>query len=228
MTGNEKIIAIGDIHGCCRSVAALMKKLESLDNYQLLFIGDYIDRGPCSKEVISLMTELGKERNCVFLRGNHEQMLLDAVDTGVVTRWLYNGGGTTLKSYETDPGELNFPDDHMEFYRKTRLYYETAEYLFVHAGITPNQTVARNLERSSADTFLWTRDHMNVFETPWEKTVVFGHTPQREPVRRKNMIGIDTGCVFASSGFGTLTALILPDETFIQQHSLDNDEINKV
>jgi serine/threonine protein phosphatase 1 len=220
----EKIIAVGDIHGCCRSVSALLDKLSGYDDYLLLFVGDYIDRGPCSREVVELMLELDQERECIFLRGNHEQMLLDAVDRNRAGLWLHNGGDTTLRSYQLDAGNMDFPEPHLEFFRNTKLYYETENYFFVHAGIPAHQTISQSLaDPESLKEFLWTRDHINSIETPWEKKVIFGHTPRTIPIERENMIGIDTGCVYSSLGYGKLTALLLPEEKIIQQFSLDND-----
>lgn len=224
MTYSENIIAIGDIHGCYRSIQALLEKLEVHDECQLLFVGDYIDRGPYSRQVVDLMLELKETRDCIFLRGNHEQMLLDAIDRGRAGLWLHNGGDTTLQSYGLGRNDLNLPVEHIEFFRSTRLYHETRNYFFVHAGVPPHQTIQQSLEDpESLRDFLWTRDHLNAVETAWEKKVVFGHTPKTIPIEKDNMIGIDTGCVYSSFGYGKLTALLLPEEEFIQQKSLDND-----
>ncbi len=224
MTNSEHYIVIGDIHGCCRSIEALIEKLEPYDNYQLVFVGDYIDRGPCSKNVVSLMLELREKRDCIFLRGNHEQMLLDATKRGNTGLWLHNGGDATLRSYGLIPGQLDFPDEHMEFFRSTKLYHETEDYFFVHAGLPAFQTIKQSLNDPEAvRDFLWTRDHLRAVDTAWEKTVIFGHTPTKSPINRLKMIGIDTGCVYSSFGFGKLTALVLPEEIFIQQSSLDNE-----
>lgn len=224
MTHSENIIAIGDIHGCYRSVKALLEKLEVYDERQLLFVGDYIDRGPSSRQVVELMLELKKTRDCIFLRGNHEQMILDTIDRGRAGLWLHNGGDTTLQSYGLCRDDLNLPVEHIDFFRNTKLYHQTRNYFFVHAGLPPNQTIKQSLEDPEAlREFLWTRDHLNTIETAWEKKVVFGHTPRTIPIEKNNMIGIDTGCVYSSFGYGKLTALLLPEEEFIQQKSLDND-----
>ncbi|MEX0994385.1 MAG: metallophosphoesterase family protein [Balneolaceae bacterium] len=220
-----KMIAIGDIHGCCRSLEGLLEKLEDYPGHKLIFVGDYIDRGPCSREVVEMLIELEKTRDCVFLRGNHEQMLLDAIDENQHEQhqmWIMNGGDSTLKSYGLTPADLSFPEDHLKFYRKTKFYYSTDDYFFVHAGAPPDQTLEESVnDKRFRHDFLWSRDHLNAFETPWEKKVIFGHTPRPDPIHRPNMIGIDTGCVFASRGYGKLTAIVLPEETFIQQESLE-------
>lgn len=224
---STKLIAIGDIHGCCSTIKALIEKLEPYKDHKLIFIGDYIDRGPCSKDVVDYMIELRDQSDwdCVFLRGNHEQMLLDAVESNQVRGWMINGGETTLRSYGITDNFKDLPDDHLEFYRSTKFYYETSDYFFVHAGAPSHQPLKKSIEDPEAyHDFLWSRDHIDYFENPWEKTVIFGHTPRPQPIRRSKMIGIDTGCVYSSIGFGKLTAIILPDETFVQQASIDNNE----
>ncbi len=220
----KKIVAIGDIHGCFDSLHAIWNKLTPYRDALHVFIGDYIDRGPKSKQVVDFLMEEQYNRECVFLRGNHEQMLIDAVEKGQTHNWMYNGGDTTLDSYEVNGDISKLPEDHVEFYKNTRLFYETDDYFFVHAGVPPHQTIeeSKNDPRSK-HFFLWGREHLNAFETPWEKTVVFGHTPRAFPIRKTKMLGIDTGCVYDAVGYGKLTAVILPEMTFIEQKSLDLD-----
>jgi len=218
---SNQLIAIGDIHGCSQSLIALWNKLDEYSDSTFIFIGDYIDRGPDSKGVVDFLLEAQKERDCIFLRGNHEQMLLDALQSKRDYNWLLNGGDTTLQSYDAE-GVEQLPDDHIEFYKNTELYYETDDYFFVHAGVPPFQPINKSTESDEFhDFFLWGRSHIDSFETPWEKTVVFGHTPRPHPIQKKKMIGIDTGCVYEKLGYGKLTAVILPDQKFIQQTSLD-------
>jgi len=218
---SNQLIAIGDIHGCSQSLIALWKKLETYSDSTFIFIGDYIDRGPDSKGVVDFLLNAQEERDCIFLRGNHEQMLLDSLQSKRDYNWLLNGGDTTLQSYNADGAE-QIPEDHTELYRSTELFYETEEDFFVHAGVPPYQPIKKSIESDEFyDFFLWGRDHIDSFETPWEKTVVFGHTPRPQPIQKKKMIGIDTGCVYEKLGYGKLTAVILPDQKFIQQTSLD-------
>lgn len=93
------IIAIGDIHGCPLSLDALLEKVAPTAEDTLLFIGDYIDRGPDSKGVIDRLIKLNDEHNCIFLRGNHEELLLGYLDRGEYDLWAINGGIQTLASY---------------------------------------------------------------------------------------------------------------------------------
>lgn len=219
---SNNLVAIGDIHGCIRSLKAMWKKLEPYQDFTHVFVGDYIDRGPDSKAVIDFLLQVKDDRNTVFLRGNHEQMLLDAWESGLTKNWMLNGGGSTLDSYG-NPSDLDdLPIEHLEFYKNTKLYFETEDYFFVHAGVPPVITLEdAKSDRTFRNYFLWGREHLNAFETPWEKTVIFGHTPRSHPIRKANMIGIDTGCVYDKLGLGKLTAVCLPEMKFIQQLSLD-------
>lgn len=219
----KQYIAIGDIHGCLNSLQALLKKLEAYPDATLIFIGDYIDRGSKSMQVVEYLIEFRNQRECIFLRGNHEQMLLDALDYNDGSMWIRNGGDTTLQSYNLSLENISFPESHLEFYKNTKLFYETETHFFVHAGVPADITLKESIaDPKHYHTFLWGRDHINAFETPWEKTIVFGHTPMPNPIRRPKMLGIDTGCVYNKLGYGKLTAVVLPEEIFIQQVSLDH------
>src|SRR6056297_49681 len=218
----DQIVAIGDVHGCAKTLKTLWKRLEPYEDYVHLFVGDYIDRGPDSKEVIDFLLEVKQDRETVFLRGNHELMLLHSLKTGSSRNWMMNGGQSTLDSYGKNASLSDIPDSHINFFKKTRLYYETEKYFFVHAGIPPSMTVEEAKEdKSTHDYFYWGREHLNAFEPPWEKTVVFGHTPQPFPIQQSKMIGIDTGCVYNRPGLGKLTAVRLPEKKFMHQVSLD-------
>ncbi|WP_212747549.1 metallophosphoesterase family protein [Fodinibius saliphilus] len=218
----QQFIAIGDIHGCLRSMEALLEKLETYKDRKFVFVGDYIDRGPNSREVVDRLLDLRNEVDTVFLRGNHEQMLLDAVHKDKRSMWMMNGGRTTLQSYGIDNELAHLPDEHIQFYENTQMYYNTDNYFFVHAGLSPAKTISQSIkEEDEVKEFLWERSHLKTIETAWEKIVVFGHTPTREPVQRDMMIGIDTGCVYSRSGYGKLTAVKLPEVEFIQQDCLD-------
>lgn len=218
----KKYLAIGDVHGCLKSLQALIKKLDDYTSRQFIFLGDYIDRGPDSKGVVDFLLEYQKQQDCIFLRGNHEQMLLDARRNNDLDLWLMNGGRSTLESYGATNTHLNIPQNHMVFYNETRMYYDTPDYFFVHAGLSPAKTIKQSLEDGEdVEDFLWERSHLNAFETPWEKTVVFGHTPRSHPIKKNKMLGLDTGCVYKSAGYGTLTAALLPEIEFVQQACLD-------
>lgn len=221
------LYAIGDIHGCARTFDALLDRLALTPDDHLVFVGDYTDRGPGSKAVIERLLVLEQESRdgtgprCTFLRGNHDQMMLDFIEHGEIDLWRANGGLDTLASYAVNR-HVEIPEAHHAFLARTRLYLDTQDFCFVHAGLNPRRSVAENLRTGTAETFLWTREHLNVMERAWEKPVVCGHTPQPAPLDLPDLIGIDTGCVFAMHpDFGTLTAVRLPEREFI---SVPNQE----
>lgn len=218
----KKYLAIGDIHGCLKSLESLLEKLGEYSDRRFIFLGDYIDRGPNSKGVVEFLLDFKEQQDCIFLRGNHEQMLLDAYRMNDVDLWLMNGGRSTLESYGATYNQLEIPESHIAFFNQTRMYFDTPDYFFVHAGLSPEHTIEECLEDEErvAD-FLWERSHLNAFETPWEKTVVFGHTPRPHPIRKNKMLGLDTGCVYESVGYGKLTAALLPEVEFVQQVCID-------
>lgn len=219
---NKKYIAIGDIHGCSETMKALIDKLEDFYGRTFVFVGDYIDRGPGSKEVVDFLLNFRKKVDCVFLRGNHEQMMLDALDRGEMHLWLMNGGDTTVNSYGRNGRRFELSDEHEEFYRSTEFYYDTPNFFFVHAGLSPSKTIKEALkDERQVQEFLWERSHLNSAQKPWEKPVVFGHTPRPNPMNEPKMIGIDTGCVYRRTGYGKLTAVKLPEKEFIQQDCID-------
>ncbi len=224
MSDTTKYVAIGDIHGCSRTLKALLKHLEIYRDRIYVFVGDYIDRGPDSKDVVDQLIRFSSEYQCIMLQGNHEFMMLQALFHNDYANWERNGGGATIHSYLDEAGEAFIPEEHLSFYQKTQLFYDTPDYFFVHAGLDPDMTIADSIvDPEQMERFIWERDHLYRNVNRWEKTVVFGHTPRPEPIIGRNMIGIDTGCVFSQRrGLGKLTAVLLPEVTFIQQESLEN------
>jgi len=223
LSKEKKYVAIGDIHGCAKTLEALLKHLEIYNDRVFVFVGDYIDRGPDSKSVVDQLIQFSEEHQCVMLQGNHEYMMLDALFRNNYAGWELNGGQATINSYMDKNGEAFIPEEHMEFYQNTKLFYDTPDYFFVHAGLDPKMTVADSIaDPDQTERFIWERSHLRTLGNKWEKTVVFGHTPRSEPIKGPNMIGIDTGCVYSKRrGLGNLTAVLLPEMTFIQQESLD-------
>ncbi len=210
------LIAIGDIHGCAQSLDLLLKRLSPAPDDHLVFIGDYVDRGPDSKGVIDRLIALRETHSCTFLRGNHEALMLAYLNGGEADLWWANGGIATLRSYQADNAALEIPEAHVDFIRSTQLYYDTPDFFFVHAGLKPSLTIDENLRRYGEEVLLWERSHLQASTTVWEKPVVFGHTPQSIPLNRDRMIGIDTGCVyFTHPTLGRLTAVRLPEREFV-------------
>ncbi len=218
----EGYIAIGDIHGCVETLKTLLQRLD--DDYgasrEYVFLGDYVDRGPSSKEVIDTLIEFSQDHTCHFIRGNHDQMFLTYYQDNTYYEYLNHGGAYTLESYYASCPDQKVPYKHLKFLITTKLFHEAEHWVFVHGGLPPNMTVAEALaDEDVYNSFLWTRDHLESEDNEWEKTVVFGHTPVRQPIEKDNMIGIDTGCVYEQ--FGKLTAVILPEKEFVQQKRID-------
>lgn len=207
MTG--RLLAIGDIHGCNRKLQRLLAQIDlDPDADRLVFIGDYIDRGPDIRGVIETIIAL-KETcpNVVCLRGNHEDMFINYFLEGRDEELFFaNDGGTTLSSYGLTLADARsgrgFPEDHLRFLASLPLSYETEAYFFVHAGLRPGISLAGQ----SPEDFLWIRHEFIDSEYNFCKTVVFGHTPIYRPLFEKNKIGIDTGAVYG----GHLTCIELP------------------
>lgn len=214
-TAAQKFIAIGDIHGCLSPLQSLLDLLAPQSDEILVFLGDYIDRGPDSKSVIDYLLKLQTQHPCVFLMGNHEVMMLEYLDFGREEGWAMNGGKSTLDSYLVNDTIL-IPDSHIEFLHNCAYYYDTDKYFFVHGGLKPTRSIADNLRLLSPIDFVWEREHLNPHhlfyeDYAWEKTVVCGHTPRPEPIIKEKLISIDTGCVYNySPELGRLTAIRLP------------------
>lgn len=164
-------------------------------------LGDYIDRGEDSRRVFDLLRAFEADHpNIVFLRGNHEDLLLSSyTNIEAAINWLANGGTDTLRSYEgvwTTAWGAWIPDDDLDFISKTLLEYPVEHYHFVHAGLTPPDTEPGTGE--GLDPRLWIRDAFIESDADFGKVVVFGHTVQQDaqPLVMRNKIGLDTGAVF--------------------------------
>lgn len=215
-------IAIGDIHGCSKTLKLLLDRLDDEfgDSRVYVFIGDYVDRGPDSKGVIDLLLDFRKSHDCVFLRGNHDAMLLNYQADKSWVQWFDNGGATTIDSYGDDGTDTSIPYEHLKFFVDTELFLDTPEYLFVHGGVPADSTIESALKDESLySSFMWRREHIYSDHNMWEKTVVFGHTPVRSPIDEQRKLGIDTGCVYPQ--YGKLTAVVLPEKDFVQQKNID-------
>ena len=217
------IYAIGDIHGCLEPLRELMAQLPVGPGDEIVFLGDYIDRGPQSKGVLDYLI---KERrpHWRFLRGNHEQMLLDWLESpnpAAASNWLLNGGHQTLRSYipeekldEVRDGEIQslfqsyVPQSHVDFLRDLPLVHDTPGYFFCHAGVN----LDRPLNAQIPEDLLWIRRKFLEDPRPTPKLIVHGHTPIEKVDLGRDRINLDTGCVYG----GRLTAMALPDKKLYQ------------
>jgi Calcineurin-like phosphoesterase len=197
---------VGDIHGCCKELACLIENLPLRKQDRLVFLGDYIDRGPDSRAVVSYLLDLEKDSSyeLIFLKGNHEDMLLSFLGLGGRhgEMFFYNGGLATLVSYGLSSQDLNsesvlsaIPPAHIDFYKNLQNYFVMAPYLCVHAGIDPQKSLE---EQTEAELF-WIRNKFIYSSHPLPYTILFGHTPQTDvffdpPYK----IGLDTGLVYGN------------------------------
>jgi serine/threonine protein phosphatase 1 len=216
------VYAIGDIHGRLDLLQALtgeLRRAAGSETLTAVFLGDYIDRGPDARGVIDHLVAFRDAKVCesVFLRGNHEQFLLDIIDGKAAddSTWLDYGGLDTLASYgvEWPParGQRSserlaelvreaLPPEHVRFLRETALKYPRGDFMFVHAGLRPDRLLS---EQSDSD-MMWFRYYAD--DQPVHgKTVVHGHTPRGRPVAGRWRIGVDTEAWTS----GVLTALRL-------------------
>ena len=210
-----KTFVIGDIHGCHGALVGLLEKIKpDLSQDTLIFLGDYIDRGPDSKKVVSEIIRLMEEApgRVIPLMGNHEQVFLASLAGDTRDFYLKMGGDATLRSYGVNPpftGQIasHIPVSHYHFFDELLLLWEDAHYIYVHAGLNPQV----HLSQQSPRWCCWARDQFLPCSHDFGKPVIFGHTPFEKPLIEKNKIGIDTGAVYG----GKLTCLVLPDFEFI-------------
>lgn len=229
----KRTLLISDIHGELTLFEELLKKAAFNEQEdQLVLLGDYIDRGPFSKEVLSKVSYL-KSQGAQVLMGNHEQIMLDVFENENKYDWDFwlktAGGLATMRSYGFSELELEEAGtseefslipflteeiiEHLEFIRHLDTVIEQEDYIFVHAGVDPKIPLKKNTEKS----LLWIRDEFHNDYTG-ERTVIFGHTPTTRLHRDKKnntiyfgenrIIGIDGGAVFG----GKLNCLELPSQ----------------
>ena len=208
-----RVIALGDLHGCFDKLMSLWRKLEVTDNDLVIFLGDYIDRGPQVAETIKWILEQSKKDNFIFLRGNHEQMILDAFQKRMnKITWLFNGGQATIRGLSKLKSEdKTFIEQFLKFVESLPLSYsiEIGErtLFFCHGGVDSRKP----LEEQSENFLLWAREEF--FDTyDGDAVIISGHSPVQafekfgvadnpRPVKLpdRNIVLVDTGS-FVRSG----------------------------
>lgn len=225
--------AIGDIHGCLRTLQALLDTVRPAAGDKFVFLGDYIDRGPDSKGVIDRITALRRQGfEVVCLRGNHEQMLIEALaNRQALEFWLHNGGEETLASFGAESLD-KVPETYLDFFQNTEYWHETNGFLCVHGGIDGAQPDPL----SDPKRLMWARQWYGSIDYNWlgGRIILHGHTPmykseileQHADLERQRYLNLDNGCVYALRRYGLgeigrLTAFCLETRELIWQDCVD-------
>jgi len=189
----ERIIAIGDIHGCSIALATVLEAIKPGPNDQVICLGDVIDYGPDSRGVLNQLKALHERTRLILLTSNHEEMLFGVLDQGrELASWTWHGGDQTLASYGVDhPRDL--PAEDISLLRSAKPYFETATHAFVHAGYFPNQPLS---ETPSSVLFWEFLEPGRCWPHYSGKSLVVGHTPQTSGVMLDLgfLVCIDTDC----------------------------------
>jgi len=218
-----RVYAVGDIHGCSALLDRLHERIAadaapSSAEKRIIYLGDYVDRGPDSKGSIErLLHAVPAGLTPVYLKGNHDGALLDFLENSETYRaWRSFGAPATLLSYGVRPPLYDsleafeaarialsgsIPTEHLQFLRNLELSFVLGDYVFVHAGLRPGIPIARQQEQD----LLWIRDEFLSSGTTFEKCVVHGHTPVPTAARLRQRIPVDTGA-YAT---GILTCAVL-------------------
>ncbi|MGA7713020.1 MAG: metallophosphoesterase family protein [Rhizomicrobium sp.] len=224
-----RVYAVGDIHGRLDLLEILLTKISAHAGTaerqnSLVFLGDYVDRGQQSKQVIDHLLGLSWPGwKMVFLRGNHDQAILDFLEDAAFYRvWKDFGAADTLVSYGVKPPRFDTaeaisetrkefatkcPAKHLEFLRGLEYSHIIGDYMFVHAGVRPGIA----LDRQSPQDLMWIRDEFLISDRRLDKVIVHGHTPTERPVRRANRIGVDTGAYATNC----LTSVVLEGDNCV-------------
>jgi len=229
-----RTLCISDPHGCYDQFEELLIVSKyNPDRDKLILLGDYVDRGMKSKQVVEKVIHLNKEYGAVVLKGNHDDMFVRAIRDREDQQWLDNGGFTTVTSYY---GSEEFQDGfdwdayqrakkfiianynhHISFLENLPLYHEDENHIYVHAGLNP---FYEDWKKQPCDDFIWIRDVFYRNATCVEKTVVFGHTPakylhdQHDIWFGEGKIGLDGACAYG----GQLNMLEISDEGYKTYH----------
>jgi serine/threonine protein phosphatase 1 len=226
-------LVIGDIHGCNQTLQQLLgEKIKISREDQLYFLGDYIDRGPDSKGVLDYLIHLKEQGfKLIFIRGNHEEMLIESLSSDTYFHpWIYNGGGETLKSFGLSqeeylrlPGDGKLPEKYMEFLSHTTYYIELDKCFIVHAGFNFQD----DHPFLDMDAMIWSRNMDYDRYKAKGKPVIHGHTPTSlDSIRmtlfnpERTLINLDAGCVYNEyTDMGNLVGLDIDRlQLFVQKN----------
>lgn len=218
----SKLYAVGDIHGQIHMLEALIERVPFQEDDEIVFLGDYIDRGRDSKAVVDLLIRFRCEYpNTVLLRGNHEDMLLDYLAGGGSYHpgvYVMNGGDATLENYRDSSGDVWLPPEHLKFFNALEWIHVSRGFIFVHAGLKPGVPV----DRQDPMDMVWIREEFLHAEYDFGKPVVFGHTPGLEMKNELPFyLGIDTAAVMG----GRLTCVQLAGGEVVNCYQVSSQEV---
>lgn len=210
------IYVISDIHGCNVKFRLALKSVRLKKTDTLILLGDLIDRGNESKEVIDTIFLLEEHGfNIITIQGNHEEMLLNSLeDFTSEVNWLRNGGDKTLESFST--AEISrIPQKYIDYFQSMKKYHTMDRFILVHAGI--NMLASNPLEDEKS--LLWLRDWRKLYNKEWlgDRIVIHGHTPtnrseiENQFKEKQNVLCIDNGAFMNKEGFGKICILKLDD-----------------
>ncbi|BBI33778.1 metallophosphoesterase family protein [Cohnella abietis] len=230
----KRILMISDIHGCIEPFNQLLEAIQfDSSSDQLILLGDYIDRGPKSKDVVAKVMELVQQHHAIALRGNHDQRLVDLIrtnDSSVQSRFMEHGGIQTLQSYcdfidktmnldklqEARQYISTHYKHHIDFLNGLPYYHEDEAHIYVHAGINPHYV---NWKEQPKHDFMYIKNEFTRSKTGLSKKVIFGHTRAIEIHGKPDIwfnedkIGIDGGCAYGMQ----LNCLIYNEGTYSNQ-----------
>ena len=188
---NARLIAIGDIHGYSSRLIKIIEEINPQPEDTLVFLGDFVDRGPDSKGVIQEVINLADKCNVYSILGNHEEMILAALQGGKDEHkfWCKFGGKEALESYGVEKAK-DLPYDHLRFIAECHDYIETDKFIFVHASCIPHLPLKHN----TGEILRWMKLDDSPVAHYTGKTVICGHTAQKHILNFKHLICIDTGC----------------------------------
>mgnify|MGYP002771633400 FL=1 len=184
----ERLIGISDIHGEYEKLCAVIDNIAPQKEDTIVFMGDYIDRGPKSREVVDRLIELEDECNCVYLIGSHEYAMLHAKSDDYYNYLFWNyGGDATVKSYGSFDNIMKI---HGDFFNNLKFYHIQNGYMFIHAGVR----IGVPLEQQSEEDMVYIRTEFYKKKHHLPYKIIFGHTEFNEPQIQDDKICIDTGC----------------------------------
>ena len=183
-----RLIGISDIHGEYEKLCSVLNKIAPQKDDSIIFMGDYIDRGAKSKEVVNKIIDMQNICSCIYLIGSHEYALLHANTDEYYNYLFWNYGGVqTVESYGSFENILK---THGDFFKSLKFYHETEDYLFIHAGLRPKVP----LEKQNKVDMVYIRKEFYNNKTDFPKKIIFGHTEFEKPFVQPDKICIDTGC----------------------------------